>query len=127
MELQAMIRTATEFAQRQGFLSFDQLNDICPQDVEAEQIELLLAALRDAGIEVRDKAKPSSPLACSFCGKSQTDVVQLIAGPTGFICNECVQLCVRVIAHDHPDWLTNHIAFVNALATQSRGDKGRNE
>jgi hypothetical protein len=103
MELEAMIQKATEIAHRQGFISFDQINDICPRDVEAEQIELLFTALRDAGIEVRDEAAPPSPLACSFCGKSHTDVVQLIAGATGFICNECVQLCVRVIARDHPD------------------------
>jgi ATP-dependent Clp protease ATP-binding subunit ClpX len=37
-------------------------------------------------------------LHCSFCGKSQIEVEKLIAGPTGFICNECVAMCNDVIA-----------------------------
>jgi len=39
-------------------------------------------------------------LYCSFCGKSQHDVEQLIAGPTVFICDECVGLCDGIVA-DH--------------------------
>lgn len=35
---------------------------------------------------------------CSFCGKPQTQVAKLIAGPGVFICNECVDLCVPIIA-----------------------------
>jgi ATP-dependent Clp protease ATP-binding subunit ClpX len=35
---------------------------------------------------------------CSFCGKPQTEVVKLIAGPGVFICNECVALCVPIVA-----------------------------
>jgi ATP-dependent Clp protease ATP-binding subunit ClpX len=35
---------------------------------------------------------------CSFCGKPQTDVVKLFAGPGVFICNECVDICVPIIA-----------------------------
>jgi ATP-dependent protease Clp ATPase subunit len=37
-------------------------------------------------------------LRCSFCGKSQTEVKTLIAGPGVFICDECVQLCQSIIA-----------------------------
>ena len=37
-------------------------------------------------------------LHCSFCGKSQGEVEKLIAGPTVFICNECVGMCNDVIA-----------------------------
>lgn len=37
-------------------------------------------------------------LYCSFCGKMQTEVTDLIAGPTVFICNECVALCSELIA-----------------------------
>ena len=33
-------------------------------------------------------------LYCSFCGKSQNEVRKLIAGPTVFICDECVELCM---------------------------------
>ncbi len=35
-------------------------------------------------------------LYCSFCGKNQDEVRKLIAGPTVFICNECVALCVSI-------------------------------
>jgi ATP-dependent Clp protease ATP-binding subunit ClpX len=38
-------------------------------------------------------------LYCSFCGKSQHEVRKLIAGPTVFICDECVELC-RDIIHE---------------------------
>ena len=37
---------------------------------------------------------------CSFCAKSEDDVRQLIAGPSVYICNECVDVCVVVIADD---------------------------
>ena len=37
-------------------------------------------------------------LYCSFCGKSQHEVRKLIAGPTVFICDECVDVCVDIIA-----------------------------
>ena len=37
-----------------------------------------------------------NPLYCSFCGKSQHEVRKLIAGPTVFICNECVELCREI-------------------------------
>ncbi len=39
-------------------------------------------------------------LACSFCGKSQRDVKKLIAGPTVYICDECIALCNDVIAEE---------------------------
>ncbi len=39
-------------------------------------------------------------LACSFCGKSQLDVRKLIAGPTVYICDECIHLCNDVMAED---------------------------
>ena len=34
---------------------------------------------------------------CSFCGKAQTEVQTLVAGPGVFICDECVQLCLEII------------------------------
>ncbi len=39
-------------------------------------------------------------LRCSFCGKSQHDVVRLVAGPGVYICNECVDLCDQIIAEE---------------------------
>ena len=37
-------------------------------------------------------------LRCSFCNKSQRDVKKLIAGPTVYICDECVDICLDIIA-----------------------------
>ena len=39
-------------------------------------------------------------LYCSFCGKSQREVRKLIAGPTVFICDECVELCTDIIREE---------------------------
>src|SRR5882762_5816371 len=43
-------------------------------------------------------------LYCSFCGKSQHDVRKLIAGPSVYICDECVELCLDIIREDAPVW-----------------------
>ena len=42
-------------------------------------------------------------LYCSFCGKSQHEVRNLIAGPTVFICDECVELCMDIIKEENKD------------------------
>jgi hypothetical protein len=39
-------------------------------------------------------------LRCSFCAKSQFDVVKLVAGPGVFICNECIDLCNQIITEE---------------------------
>jgi ATP-dependent Clp protease ATP-binding subunit ClpX len=40
-------------------------------------------------------------LYCSFCGKSQREVRKLIAGPTAFICDECIELCKDIIGEEN--------------------------
>ena len=47
-------------------------------------------------------------LYCSFCGKSQHEVRKLIAGPTVFICDECVELCMDIIKEESKDSLVKH-------------------
>jgi ATP-dependent Clp protease ATP-binding subunit ClpX len=42
----------------------------------------------------------SSSLTCSFCGKSQEEVKKLIAGPSVYICDECIELCKDIIAEE---------------------------
>src|SRR5580765_649512 len=39
-------------------------------------------------------------LRCSFCNKSQRDVKKLIAGPSVYVCDECVEICNEIIAED---------------------------
>ena len=48
-----------------------------------------------------DQDKDKS-LFCSFCGKNQHEVKKLIAGPTVFICDECVELCMDIIKEENP-------------------------
>ena len=55
---------------------------------------------------VEDMSKASggeskNTLYCSFCGKSQHEVRKLIAGPTVFICDECVELCMEIIREEN--------------------------
>lgn len=47
-----------------------------------------------------DSEAPARPLRCSFCGKTQTEVRKLIAGPQVFICDECVGMCVEILQSD---------------------------
>ncbi|MBD42012.1 MAG: ATP-dependent Clp protease ATP-binding subunit ClpX [Alphaproteobacteria bacterium MarineAlpha5_Bin12] len=45
----------------------------------------------------KSKDDKNNSLFCSFCGKSQHEVKKLIAGPTVFVCDECVELCMDII------------------------------
>ena len=47
-----------------------------------------------------NKKNDKESLFCSFCGKSQKEVKKLIAGPTVFVCDECVELCMDIIKED---------------------------
>src|SRR5258706_3808494 len=46
------------------------------------------------------KGNSGDVLRCSFCNKSQRDVKKLIAGPTVYICDECVDICLDIIAEE---------------------------
>jgi ATP-dependent Clp protease ATP-binding subunit ClpX len=46
------------------------------------------------------KGEGSDNLFCSFCGKNQTEVKKLIAGPAVYICDECIQLCSEIIEEE---------------------------
>lgn len=47
------------------------------------------------------KDDSNDDLLCSFCGKSQDEVKKLIAGPSVYICDECIQLCNEIIAEEY--------------------------
>src|SRR3979409_2222066 len=65
--------------------------------------------LEPPGVRYRRKARVNkfgdkdtkNTLYCSFCGKSQHEVRKLIAGPTVFICDECIELCKDIIHEDN--------------------------
>jgi ATP-dependent protease Clp ATPase subunit len=57
-------------------------------------------------------------VACSFCGKAPDEVLQITAGPKAFICNECVELCVTIIAKGHPEWLEKHKQLIRKLEVE---------
>lgn len=50
--------------------------------------------------EIKVKKGEKQP-ECSFCGKGQYDVKKLIAGPTVFICDECIEICLDIIKEDN--------------------------
>ena len=54
----------------------------------------------------KSEDESKSTLFCSFCGKSQHEVRKLIAGPTVFICDECVELCMDIIREEHKGAIT---------------------
>jgi ATP-dependent protease Clp ATPase subunit len=54
---------------------------------------------------------PSDPverLRCSFCNKAQSEVKKLIAGEAGFICNECVERCHKIVHEEGPGVTTSY-------------------
>jgi ATP-dependent Clp protease ATP-binding subunit ClpX len=63
---------------------------------------------------MNEKKDQTTPLKCSFCGKGQDEVKKLIAGPSVFICNECVDLCNEIIAEEGGE---------GAAAAEARGDQ----
>jgi hypothetical protein len=52
------------------------------------------------------------PVYCTFCGKSQHEVVVIIAGPKAYICNECVRLCGGIVEghRKSANWLFERLA-----------------
>lgn len=54
------------------------------------------------------KERDEGRLKCSFCGKGQEEVKKLIAGPTVYICDECVELCNEIIAEELTKEITTH-------------------
>jgi ClpX C4-type zinc finger len=59
-------------------------------------------------------------LACSFCGKGEAAVAQLVAGPKVYICDECVVVASRIMKGEGPDQPTTHHSrrgFLEGLRT----------
>lgn len=65
---------------------------------DEENLEWIL----DEGIVL--PVKKTGPISCNFCGKSNREVMKIIAGAGVFICDECIRLCVDMIREDSPDF-----------------------
>ena len=68
----------------------------------AKELKKLVTAIEDSFKRSyyesdSEQDQQRKPLVCSFCGKSQDEVRKLIAGPTVYICNECIDLCNDII------------------------------
>lgn len=58
------------------------------------------STLKSGETALKKASITSGALRCSFCNKSQREVKKLIAGPTAFVCDECVDICREIIAED---------------------------
>lgn len=61
------------------------------------------------------EADPSAKLNCSFCGKRESQVSNLIAGPSVFICEKCIALGAKIIAEGNKAWREKLIAKLSGL------------
>jgi hypothetical protein len=72
-------------------------------NILSAKIEAARSSAHDASAPSRAGAigpQSTDTLYCSFCGKSQHEVRKLIAGPTVFVCDECVELCNDIIENE---------------------------
>ena len=74
--------------------------------------------------ETKGKGDDGKLLYCSFCGKSQHEVRKLIAGPSVFICDECVDLCNDIIREEVQDAETKGSSGSVANSTGDQGNSG---
>jgi ATP-dependent Clp protease ATP-binding subunit ClpX len=66
------------------------------------------------------KAASEKLLYCSFCGKSQHEVKKLIAGPSVFICDECIELCNDIVRDELPKKAARPVAPTCRRRAKSR-------
>ncbi len=61
-----------------------------------------VGASNPTGAVMKKKIGTPQILRCSFCGRGQDEVTKLISGPSVFICDECVGLCVKILGDEAP-------------------------
>lgn len=90
---------AIEYDQRSVMLTHrDALTTGVPEDAEQQTADETLRIAIDTGIErVWDDLEHERRLRCAFCGKHRHEVARLIAGPTSYICDECIRLCAEIL------------------------------
>jgi ATP-dependent Clp protease ATP-binding subunit ClpX len=65
--------------------------------------------------------KSTETLYCSFCGKSQHEVRKLVAGPTVFICDECVELCMDIVREEHRSTILKELGSAEDIVASLLG------
>ncbi len=63
-------------------------------------------------------------LCCSFCGKSERDVVVIVPGPAVYICDECLGLCIGEAVEAHPELLPKLLAHANVVDVDAKEGNG---
>ena len=63
--------------------------------IEASVTEALSVVLRE-----HPRAQSAQALCCSFCAKTQAEVAKLVAGPSAYICDECIHMCNDIMAEE---------------------------
>ena len=97
-----MVRLTVDYDNEAG-VWFVKTSDLLGIHAEGETLEDLcdkLPAVVSDLIEAnrnQAESRKAGTCYCSFCGKSQYEVKSLIAGPGPFICNECVDLCSKIL------------------------------
>ena len=49
---------------------------------------------------MKKKSQSPRPIKCSFCGRGQDEVAKLVSGPSVYICNECIRLCMDILEEE---------------------------
>ena len=87
-------------ALRRGNAALDAAVDSWDPSATPSLADHAIPLIEEAVAEARAKSAPTKRWKCSFCGKSQTQVKKLIAGPDAYICDECIDLCNDIIKEE---------------------------
>lgn len=85
-------------------------------DDQKRDLRAHLETLKKPGIVFRQ----SSPQYCSFCGAKADELRLLIAGPTVFICDGCITLCMGIVAENDPELFEQAVTEARIYASAPR-------
>jgi hypothetical protein len=111
----------------QGYVTHDALNAAMPPDeYTTEEIKEMLGVLSSKGITIVDTEAEGAISkkgvthgevirCCSFCEKGTDKVKRLVAGNKGYICDECVSLCMLILAQQDRAWFDQQVEAARAF------------
>lgn len=126
-ELSHSIKKLVAQAWEQGYVTHDALNAVMPPDeYTSKEIEEMLGALSSEGIVIVDTESEGAiskkrvthgevMRCCSFCEKGADKVKRLVAGNKGYICDECVSLCMLILAQQDRAWFDQQVEAARAF------------